>query len=365
MFQHPAPANHSSSQFGSPHASAVVRERSTYMSDIDAQQFCIFFAEGLDSGLGYARVISFLERKGVKASVVHHLRRALLEQGQGLSEAFTRFGLLDASARRLVQVAESQGTLPELLRMQSHIYRDRYERKKDVALGAIEPMVMGVLAFGGVMPIFSNIMTLFESTNSVASDALRIMAGPLLACLFVFALYLLGAYIWLSLPVDLAARDRAQRLMLSLPLISHSGRLFATSLFCRYFYCAVRSGMNMFDSIKMAAEACNDPRLASSIHTAQDLLQQGHSLEQSLAAVKPLSRDVVDYVGMGEETGRLEEMLQQCAEIFKERAEKASERAVKVVIYIFRLGVFVGVMAIAFVGLFDRFSDLLVLLDQL
>lgn len=333
---------------------AVVRETSTYMSDVDAEQFCIFFAEGLDAGLGYARIISFLERKGTKANVIKSLRKALLEEGVQLSEAFARYGLLDAAGRKLVLVAEKQGTLPQLFKLQAQHYRNRYERKKDVVMGIIEPMVMAIFAFGGLLPVISNMTVLAESRNNIVTDVLGLILGPMIVGVFSLMFYLFLAYAWLSLPVDMPSRERWARAWMRVPVVSIPSKMFATSVFCRYFYSSVRSGLNIYESLYLSAEACNDPAIFSHINKALELLEQGYSLEHSLSAVKSIPRDVIDYVGMGEETGRLEEMLDKCANIYKERADKAFKQSINVIIYIFRIALLIGILILAFAGLIEK-----------
>ncbi len=336
---------------------AVVRETSTYMTDVDAQQFCEFFAEGLDSGLGYARIIGFLERKGTKANVIQSLRKALLEEGTQLSEAFARYGLLDATGRKLVLVAETQGTLPELLNLQAKNYRDRYERKKELVFGIVEPLVMAVIAFGGLVPIIKNLEKIAAGANSVWMDAFLTALGPLIVSTFALIFYFILSYVWLSLPVDMPLRETGARLFMRLPVLSYPGRLNATSVFCRYLYTSVRSGLNIYEGLFLAAEASNDPSILGKIQTALEYLEQGHSLERSLAAAKSVPSDVIDYVGMGEETGRLEEMLIKCADIYKQRAHDTFQKYLTVVIYIFRIILIVTIIILAMGSLLDKFGE--------
>lgn len=358
MFEQQPPRADYSMQMKSvrPDGKAVVREGSTYMTDVDAEQFCIFFAEGLDAGLGYARIVSFLERKGVKASVVQSLRKSLLEEGAQLSEAFARHGLLDATGRKLVLVAETQGTVPELLKLQSKHYRNRYERKKDIVLSSVEFVIMAIFAFGALIPIVSNVTVLAASRNSLVADVFQIVLGPMIIALFASLAVFLLAYGWLALPVDMPSREMWSRIFMRIPGLSIPGKLFATSVFCRYFYTSVRSGLNIYESIYLAAEACNDPAIFSQIPEALQHLEQGFSLEHSLSTVKAIPRDVIDYVGMGEETGRLEEMLLKCAEIYKERADDATKRAISATIFTLRIVMLVTIVLLAFMSMLDRMS---------
>lgn len=333
---------------------AVVRQSSTYMTDPDAERFCEVFAEGLDSGLGYARILGFLDRKGLRANIVNRLREALLEEGCGLSEAFARYGLLDAPARKLVLVAEGQGMLPETLLEQAKIYRARYERKKKLIFGSIEAFVMALFAFAGLLPVIANLMKIFESRGNVFVEALKTMLGPMTFGMFALMTVLGAAYAWLNLPVDMALRETAQRMLLRIPVVSRPGRLFSYALFARYFYNSVRSGLNVQDSIYLAAESSNNPLIFRDIDRALDMIERGHSLEESLSTLRGLPDDLLDYIGMGEETGRLEEMLLKCMDVYEKRAEESFEHAMQATIYVLRIIMLIGIVILAFSGLLKR-----------
>ena|SRR5690625_1975819 len=123
----------------------VVRESSTYLTDSEAASVCTLFGDGLESGMSYARIVDMLERQGYEKKIVQRLRKALMEQGDMLGEAFARFGLLDATSRKLVYVAEQQGKLPETFKNLSRFYESRHRRRRRLLLSFIEPSILIML----------------------------------------------------------------------------------------------------------------------------------------------------------------------------------------------------------------------------
>ena len=179
----------------------IVREGSTYMTDPQAEAFCRVFAESLQAGISYQRIMSFLERKGIKKSVTDRLRYALIDEGLMLGEAFAKYGILDPAARKLVLVAEEQGNMPEAFRTQMPFYRARYNRKREILAAFAEPILLVLLAFGCLLPVLTNVSVLAEAP-SVMSAAFKVMLGPLTATAFSLLFAIVAGVGWLNTPVE-------------------------------------------------------------------------------------------------------------------------------------------------------------------
>lgn len=336
----------------------VAQELSTYMTDQDAQKFCQLFSDGLSSGIGYSRILEFMERQNLDPKMTSRLRAAVIEHGDQLGEAFARFGILDAPARKLVLVAEEQGALPETFSEQARVYGQRYKRKKQVLFGMIEPafvFCLGVFAFRN---IYSNIIV-----ATFAADTAGVLTDVAIQSLLQTAIFFLFAgglsYAWINLPVDSSFRQAMGRIWFRMPVVSTPLRLETMSMFARYMRQSIRSGMDIFRSIELAAEATNSPWLQGSVDKAFQVLEAGYPLEQALAAMKGMPDDFIDYAGIGEETGRLEENLLFLAERYQEQAEEAYKRFLATFIYVIRIVFIVAILILAvFGGVLDMAFEL-------
>lgn len=323
---------------------AIVRESSTYMTDPEAEKFCHTFADGLESGIGYARILDILQRQGFDKKTTSRLREALLERGDRLAGALARFGLLDPSARKLVLVAEQQGALPETFLQLSVIYGKRYKRKKAFLTSLVEPLVLvclGAIVFRNI--IGGNIVELtFASDTTAQMVDILIMSGIESA---IFGLLCFSvAYAWLNLPVDFAARAVFMRVWLRIPFVSTPGRLYSISLFCDYLKQSIESGMTVHQGLELAAEACNHPAIFDNYELARERIQQGYSLARSLHAIRSLPAEVLEQVDIGEEAGRLDERLQKLAADFDEKAQVSFENWMGVYVWIMRYTIIVLVI---------------------
>ena len=326
-----------------PNPHKVVRERSTYMSDPDAEKFCQLFCEGLDSGAGYARILTIMERQGIEPKLVKLLRRAILEKGDRLGQAFARMGILDATARQLILVAEEQGTTPTVFKLLARNYGKRFKNKMKVVYGMVYPMLLVALGFIMVPDVFKNITRLAQEDDWQA-QFLQIVGKSGLKCLIFFAFYAGLAYIWTHLPVDMSLRDTMHRLWMRVPVLSDPSRDQALANFARFLRHSLSGGMNVFQSLELAADSSNHPEVRSRMPEILDRVEHGQSLCQALSCIRSLPPEILDHIGIGEETGRLEERLEFISGKYQEQAEEKFDRLMNAVVY--TLYVFILVMVL-------------------
>jgi len=331
---------------------AVVRELSTYMTDADSEKFCRLFADGLRSGIGYAKIFDFMERQKLDPKMTARLRIALLEYGDKLGEAFARFGLLDAPARKLVLVSEEQGALPDTFRAQARVYGDRLKRKKRVAYGMVEPAIvfcLGVFVFQNVLAGMVD-MAVGDFWHGLKMIGLKSVLQSTIFFIFFGGI----VYVWLNLPTESSFREAAGRIWFRIPFVSNATRLQATANLAQFFRQSIRSGMDVFQCVELAAEASNSPWYMESIDKVHGALEAGYPLDIAFRQFKALPDEFSDYVGIGEETGRLDENLLFLFERYDELAKEAFERSLVFTVYLFRIGFIVAIIVGAiFGGLLD------------
>ena len=326
----------------------------THMTDLQAAQLCEVFAQGLDSGLNYARIMSFLERKGLGGPIASNLNRALLEDGLRISEAFARHGILDPTARKLIYVAEDQGTLPDVFKSQVPIYQLRHDRKARVLAAFAEPALIFLGGVGFLMPILTNLNRIRQASSPILA-ATGYMVTPLLVCFVVLSGFGALSYGWLKSPVDSSSRRALSSIWVRLPLVSRPSRLYAQAMFCRYLGLSIKSGMNIFDSIALSMEASNDARFLPYIPKVCAAIEDGLTLEDSLRIIPFIHPDVMDYVGLGEETGRMSDMLMEGATRMEQVANEMSQQLMGAFLFVFRLVLIFTVLGFALIkGIFSE-----------
>ena len=337
----------------------IVRVSSTYLTDAEASSVCTMFGDGLESGMSYARVIEMLERQGYEKKVIRRLRASLLEDGDMLGEAFARHGLLDATARKLIYVAEQQGKLPRTFKTLAKFYDKRHKRRKKFALSFIEPILLIMLGLILARNLFTSDLTELTASTDVFNNIKPIMIRSALeSALFAMGSFFFGM-VYLNLPVDFGIRTTFQRIWMSLPLgiFNESSRLHSISVFCGYTEQSISSGLTVHRALALAAEASNNPRFESRIPIAQRAIEEGRGLAAALYEADALPNEVLEYIDIGEESGRLEERLTELSLRYEERANEAFERAMNAFIYTIRIFVVICVIVALMLTIAGFMSD--------
>jgi type II secretory pathway component PulF len=327
---------------------ALVREGSTYLSDPEAEKLCQTFSDGLESGIGYSRILDILARRGFDRKTVSRLREALLERGDMLAGALARYGVLDPAARKLILVAEEQGVLPQTFKQLANIYGKRYSRKRAFAMSLIEPMIL--IALGLI--VFRNLMGGDFVEMAFAPDVVQRITDIGITSAIESAIFGLTcfsfAYVWLNLPVDFAPRDLFSRVWLRMPVVSKPGNLSALALFCRYLQQALAGGMTVYQGLELAAEAANHPGILSASAKAQNRIKEGYSLSESLYAIRAIPAEILENIDIGEESGRLDERLEFLADRYDEKSLDAFKSRMAAYTAIGRYGIIVLVVVMIF-----------------
>lgn len=344
-----APNPRVSQDHGAP--DALVREGSTYLSDPEAEKFCQTFADGLESGIGYSRILDILARQSFNRKTIDRLREALLERGDVLAGAFARYGILDPSARKLILVADEQGVLPGTFKQLSVIYGKRYKRKREFVMAMIEPLILVALGLIVFRNLIGDGFIEMAFSEDVADQIIQIGIKSAIESAFLALVCWFVSYVWLNLPVDFAPRDVFARIWLRMPIVSDPGRLSAVSLFCRYLQQAIAGGMTVYQGLELASEASNHPGILKALPEAQQMIEDGHTLAEALFRIRALPAEVLENVDIGEASGRLDERLEYLAERYDEKSVEAFKHRMAFYSSLTRYAVIILVIVMVFMSI--------------
>ncbi len=119
--------------------------------------------------------------------------------------------------------------------------------------------------------------------------------------------------------------DRAK---LALPKIGGLLSVIYTARFSRTLSTLYSSGLSMLLSLAVAAETVGNRYVANQFDEVVASVRRGGSLSESLKGLKGLQPKLSSVAYIGEESGRLDEMLDSMADAFDFEAERAMERLV-------------------------------------
>lgn len=301
------------------------------------QVFTEELATLLRAGLPLDRSLQILIDLGADPELTRLTTRVLdrIRGGGSLSEALdAQAGVFSRFYVNMVRAGEMGGSLDGVLTRLSDYLRRSRELRESVVSALIYPAILVVVSLLSVLILLTFVVPHFTQLFEDADQALPLMTQivvasghwmtrygwtlPLVA--IVLALYLQRQF---ARP---ASRLRWDRRLLRLPLFGDLILKLETSRFCRTLGTLIGNGVPVLSGLSIVRETLGNRVLAEGLGVAVEGLKQGRGMSEPLLGENLFPRLGVQMIKVGEETGRLEEMLLQVAELYDREARTAIQR---------------------------------------
>lgn len=267
--------------------------------------------------------------------LIHKLRDDVAG-GNGLADSLARHPTqFDSLYRALVAAGESSGTLETMLdRLAS--YREKSQRLKakvrkaltyPVAVVAVA-IVVTALLLTRVVPTFAETFAGFNAElPGFTLFVLRLsdLAVAHWPTMSTTALATAGLLVWLPRRSPRAAA-LGQRAVLRLPVIGPLLRHAALARIARTLATLYRAGAPLTDALESVAESAGNVVYAGAVRAIGEDVRNGQSLTGAVRAAGLFPPMFEQLVGIGEESGALDDMLDRCAVFFEEDVESRVDR---------------------------------------
>jgi MSHA biogenesis protein MshG len=290
-----------------------------------------------------------------------------LERGRTLSSALNKhnnvFGRLFVS---IVHVGENTGKLDQaFLQLSFYLEREQETRKQIKAATRYPMFVMIAIVIAMVImnivviPIFAEMFLSFGAELPLmtrillATSNFFITKWPYLVVGITLGVFLLIRY----LRTD-NGRYKWDRTKLKLPVV---GSIFERTLlgrFARSFSMMLVSGVPLTSALNLVAEAVNNTFMAERILGMRKNIEKGESLSRVASSSKLFTPLVLQMISVGEETGRVDELLAEVAE-FYEREVDYDLKSLTSKIEPILISIVAGMVLILALGIFTPMWDMM------
>jgi type IV pilus assembly protein PilC len=144
-------------------------------------------------------------------------------------------------------------------------------------------------------------------------------------------------------------REFFDRILLRLPIIGPTLRKIIVARFTRTLGTLLASGVPILDALEICAKTAGNRVVQGGIMKAKDKISEGHDMAGPLAESKVFPQMVVQMIGVGEQTGAMDQMLQKIADFYEEEVDTAVAGLTSLIepVMMAFLGVVVGGLIIA------------------
>lgn len=252
-----------------------------------------------------------------------------LESGRDLSQAMSRHSIFPSLLVNMVRVGEQSGQLEQtFLRMHDHYEKEQVVLKQiKSAIRYPAMVIVAIIIAVFIMMIFviPKFAGFYEANNLELPVPTRIIlsTSEFVVNFWWLVFGVIGAGVFSFLRYIKTPEGRAwwDRVKLRFIVV---GSIIERASLARYAYTlslALSSGMPILQAITVTAKAIDNDYLEKAILGIRQNVEQGESLTRSMQKSKIFTPLVMQMVSIGEETGRLDNMLGEAAGFYEREVE--------------------------------------------
>jgi len=348
----------------------------TFGTGVDAKELAVFtrqFSVMIDAGLPLVQCLEILANQQENKTFQKVLTgvRASVEGGATLSASLKIYDkVFDALYYNMVDAGETGGILDTILQRLATYIEKNVRLKRAVRSALIYPTaVIGIAALvitlllWKVVPIF---VTLFNGLGAELPLPTRIVIGlsqfigSWYGFLIFFALVGVGGAIawWYTTP---QGRITIDTIMLKIPVIGMLLRKIAVARFTRTLGTLISSGVPILEGLDITARTAGNAVIEKAITNTRKAVEAGRSLVDPLKESDVFPGMVTQMIGVGEQTGAMDAMLQKIADFYEDEVDVAVKDMLTLLepMMIMFLGIVVGGIVVSlYLPLFSLISKL-------
>lgn len=325
--------------------------------------FCRQFSTMVDAGVSLVRCLDVLARQTEDPK----LKKILIdvgervEGGESLSRAMQRhprtFNNLFIG---LVRAGEVGGVLEEALQRLSQFLESDVALRRKVKAALTYPIIVVIAAIGiivllmiVVVPQFAAIfkdLGLPDSEFPPATKFLIDLSNNMIRNWHIFAIVFAALYFGFKLFVSTRfGRRTVDRIKLKIPVFGPLHHKVCMARFSRTMGTLLTSGVPILQAMETVSGTVGNSIMADAVLDARARIREGDRIGDPLEASRQFPPMVVHMIGVGEESGSLDFMLQKIADFYEAEVEATLQSltaAIEPILIVF-LGVVVGFIVFA------------------
>jgi len=314
----------------------------------------------VDTGITLSTALGGILQQEENATLKRILRelKTAVENGEDFSAALARYPrLFDKTYVSLVKASEATGTLGTMLERVAGYLRKEVETRGKVRAAMAYPAVMLVLAIGVTLFLLTFIMPKF--TPLFASRGTK-LPGPTIMMMAISDSLMHRWYFWIAAGVALVAgfiygrrtqvgRQIIDWLKINMPLLGTMFRKVTISRSIRTLGTMLSAGVPMLEAIRLAGEVSGNVHYERIWQGVIDEVTGGKRICEALHRSPLFPRVLVQMIACGEETGKLDHVLERVSIYYDQEVETAIKGATAMIepIMISVMGAVVGTIGLA------------------
>ena len=309
-------------------------------SKVNTPELILFtkqFKTMLHAGVPMVKLLQVLEDQtaNLKLKKILGSMSQDIKEGSSLYNAFKKypktFSPLYCS---MIRAGEASGALPEVMERLTYIIEHEHRVKSDIKAALQYPLIVLVFLFIAFFVLLTFVIPKF--VNIFERSGMDIPV-PTMICMTLYSFMVNYWYIFFGLLILSAAflnyyfktdngRYVRDVFLMKVPII---GPLFiksAMSRFASIFSILQSSGVAVLESMNILSGTINNSAISREFDRINEKLEEGRGIAEPLKSAKYFTPIVTNMIAIGEESGNLDEMLNEISDHYDVELEYAVKK---------------------------------------
>lgn len=297
--------------------------------------FCRQLGSMQASGIPIIRAIDILKERITKPTLlkVYQKLYQYVTEGNTLSEAMRSCGnAFPALLVNMFAAGEANGKLDESAIKMATYYESEHRINTKIRNAMVYPIILAVVTVAVVLLLFTLILPqmfdVIESSGASINGLTAVILAISQLLINQWYLVLLGAILLVMLIIFLVKKNQHEvdRIKLHLPKIGYLLTIIYTARFARTLSSLYGSGVSMIDAVEMSAKTIGNRYMQAQFVQVVQKIRSGQALSAAIEDTDGMDKKLISAIYVGEETGRLDQMLASVSTEYEFESSSAIER---------------------------------------
>src|SRR5580692_10716219 len=310
----------------------------TFGGGVDSKELAVFtrqFSVRIDAGLPLVQCLEILAGQQENKTFQKVLTgvRSSVEGGASLANSMKQFEkVFDPLYYNMVDAGETGGILDTILQRLSSYIEKNVKLKRAVKSAMIYPVAVLGIAGGVITLLLWKVVPIFTQLfNGLGVDlplptriviALSNFVGSIYGLTILVAMVgsVFALKTWYATPQGRMALDTV---VLKIPLVGPLMRKIAVARFTRTLGTLISSGVPILEGLDITARTSGNAVVEKAIIQTRKAVEAGRPLVDPLKETDVFPGMVTQMIGVGEQTGAMDAMLQKIADFYEDEVDAA------------------------------------------
>lgn len=323
---------------------------------------CEYFYSLLSCGINVVEVINIIEtqvdNKGIKKSLKD--MENMVKQGMQISTCMKMYpNVYPQLVVDMVTIGEESGKLDSIFKKLSVLYYKESTIKNKLIKSLIYPCTLFIVSMitvqcmiAFIVPIFMNMLISLNAEIPKATRLIFIVGSFINKNIFKFLALLVVIIMGMKVFKKTGNIKRSIYVFVFNNILTRKLVIQVNGIrFSRYFGLLINSGIQVIGSLEITSNIIGNSFIKEKLEKSIDKIKAGSSLNEGINSMNIFPKLLCSMIKVGEETGKLDEMLMKSSEILEEEFYNLLDKLIVLIepFMIIILSGIIGIIIISFV----------------